>query len=73
MQNRTEVKEILNYISEDQLDFFAKETMVDWNVKKLKGYKIPKISFCNELQNEIIKQVVIHCGGDPDKLQTFNT
>ena len=39
----------------------------------LKGYKIPKISFCNQLQNEIIQQVVIHCGGDPSKLETFNT
>lgn len=41
-------------------------------LNKLKGYKIPKISFCNELQNEIITQIIIHCGGDPDKLQTFN-
>jgi hypothetical protein len=42
-------------------------------LNKLKGYKIPKISFCNQLQNEIIQQVIIHCGGDPSKLQTFNT
>lgn len=41
-------------------------------LNKLKGYKIPKISFCNQLQNEIIKEVIIHCGGDPSKLQTFN-
>jgi hypothetical protein len=41
-------------------------------LNKLKGYKIPKISFCNQLQNEIIQQVIIHCGGDPSKLQTFN-
>ena len=40
-------------------------------LNKLKGYKIPKISFCNQLQNEIIKEVIIHCGGDPSKLQTF--
>jgi hypothetical protein len=25
------------------------------------------------LQNDIIQQVVIHCGGDPAKLETFNT
>lgn len=42
-------------------------------LNKLKGYKIPKMSFCNQLQNEIIQQVVIHCGGDPNKLETFNT
>lgn len=41
-------------------------------LNKLKGYKIPKMSFCNQLQNEIIQQVIIHCGGDPSKLQTFN-
>lgn len=42
-------------------------------LNKLKGYKIPKMSFCNQLQNEIIQQVIIHCGGDPSKLETFNT
>lgn len=41
-------------------------------LNKLKGYKIPKMSFCNQLQNEIIQQVIIHCGGDPSKLETFN-
>jgi hypothetical protein len=41
-------------------------------LNKLKGYKIPKMSFCNQLQNEIIKEVILHCGGDPSKLQTFN-
>ncbi|MGE6354843.1 hypothetical protein ACQKCJ_13330, partial [Flavobacterium sp. NPDC079362] len=43
MQIRTEVKEILNYISEDQLDFFAQQTMVDWNAKKLKGKELFKL------------------------------
>ncbi|WP_207621536.1 hypothetical protein, partial [Flavobacterium sp. AJR] len=42
-------------------------------LNQLKGYKIPKMSFCNQLQNDIIQQVVIHCGGDPTKLETFNT
>ncbi|WP_409415626.1 IS4 family transposase [Flavobacterium sp. PS2] len=41
-------------------------------LNQLKGYKIPKMSFCNQLQNDIIQQVVIHCGGDPTKLETFN-
>jgi len=40
-------------------------------LNKLKGYKIPKISFCNQLQNEIINQIIIHCGGDPSKLCSF--
>lgn len=40
-------------------------------LNKLKGYKIPKISFCNQLQNEIINQIIIHCGGDPSKLSSF--
>lgn len=30
------------------------------------------MSFCNQLQKEIIQQVIIHCGGDPNKLETFN-
>lgn len=38
---------------------------------KLKGYKIPKIAFCNQLQHEIIQQIIIHCGGDPSKLDTY--
>jgi IS4 transposase len=40
-------------------------------LNKLKGYKIPKISFCNQLQNEIINHIIIHCGGDPSKLSSF--
>lgn len=40
-------------------------------LNNLKGYKIPKISFCNQLQNDIVKQIVIHCGGDPEKMETF--
>ncbi len=40
-------------------------------LNELKGYKIPKMSFCNQLQNEIINQIVIHCGGDPSKLSSF--
>ena len=40
---------------------------------KLKGYKIPKIAFCNQLQDEILQQIIIHCGGDPSKLDTYAT
>lgn len=43
MHIRTDVKEILSYISDDQLDFFAKETLVDWNAKKLKGRELFKL------------------------------
>lgn len=42
-------------------------------LNKLRGYKIPKISFCNELQNEIIETIVIYCGGDPNKIADFKT
>lgn len=34
----------------------------------LKGYKIPKLKFALELEEELIKQVVIICGGDPSKM-----
>lgn len=40
-------------------------------LNELKGYKIPKMSFCNQLQNEIINQIIIHCGGNPSKLNSF--
>lgn len=35
---------------------------------KLKGYKIPKIKFAFELEEELIKQIVLISGGDPDKI-----
>lgn len=40
-------------------------------LNKLKGYKLSKISFCRELQNEIIERIVIYCGGDPTKMKSF--
>ena len=40
-------------------------------LNELKGYKISKMSFCNQLQNEIINQIIIHYGGDPSKLSSF--
>lgn len=35
---------------------------------QLKGYKIPKLKFSQELELELMKQVVILCGGDPAKI-----
>ena len=34
----------------------------------LKGYKITKLKFSNELENEIIKELIRLCGGNPEKL-----
>ena len=33
----------------------------------LKGYKIPKLKFAHELEVLIIKDIVLKCGGNPDK------
>lgn len=35
-------------------------------LNKMKGYKIPKLKFEIELDNAIIKEIVILCGGNPD-------
>lgn len=35
---------------------------------KLKGYKIPKLKFANELEVLIIKDIVEKCGGNPNKM-----
>ena len=35
---------------------------------QLKGYKIPKLKFSQEIEFELMKQVVIICGGDPSKI-----
>lgn len=34
----------------------------------LKGYKIPKLRFAHELETLIMKDIVIKCGGNPDKI-----
>lgn len=34
----------------------------------LNGYKIPKLKFSNELENEIVKELIRLCGGNPEKL-----
>ena len=37
-------------------------------VKQLKGYKIPKLKFAQELEVLIIKDIVEKCGGNPEKV-----
>lgn len=38
-------------------------------INNIKGFKIAKMKFELELENEIIKEIVILCGGDPNKAQ----
>ena len=45
--------------------------LVYMKLNRLKGYKLAKINFCNQLQDEILKDIVRHCGGDPEKLRTI--
>ena len=40
-------------------------------VNKIEGYKITKLEFTDKLQLEIIKELVILCGGDPTKLKNI--
>lgn len=37
------------------------------------GYKIAKFCFVEELELEIIKEIVVFCGGDPSKSPLLNT
>lgn len=37
----------------------------------LKGYKIPKLKFVNELKVLIINDIVLKCGEDPNKMQNL--
>ncbi|TSE09811.1 IS4 family transposase [Aquimarina algiphila] len=37
-------------------------------LNNLKGYKIPKLKFANELEVLIIKDIILKCGGDPNKI-----
>lgn len=39
----------------------------------LQGYKLARISFCHALQNEILDQLILRCGGDPAQLQTVKS
>ena len=36
---------------------------------KIEGYKMAKLKFTDELQMEVVKEIVIICGGDPKKLK----
>ncbi len=36
-------------------------------LNKIKDYKIAKLKFEIELDNSIIKEIVVLCGGNPDK------
>lgn len=38
------------------------------NINNLKGYKIPKMKFANELHLVLMKEIIIRCNGDPDLL-----
>ena len=38
-------------------------------LNKLSGFKIPKLKFANELESDIIKEIVILCGGQPSKMK----
>ena len=37
-------------------------------LNNLKGYKILKLRFALELEEELLKEVIILCGGDPTKM-----
>lgn len=37
-------------------------------MNNLKGYKIPKFKFANELEILIIKDIVHKCGGNPNQI-----
>lgn len=37
-------------------------------LNKIKGYKIPRLKFAQELEANILEQIVIICGGDPSKI-----
>ncbi|WP_269235201.1 hypothetical protein [Flavobacterium flavigenum] len=40
-------------------------------LNELKGYKIAKLKFAQELKVLIIKDIVEKCGGDPNKVNTI--
>jgi hypothetical protein len=53
------------------LHSFSLEHFVEQGYKKmnnLKGYKIPKLKFANELEVLIIKDIVQRCGGNPSQV-----
>ena len=38
-------------------------------LNKLTGFKIPKLKFANEIESDIIREIVILCGGQPSKMK----
>ncbi|SKA00635.1 transposase, partial [Sediminibacterium ginsengisoli] len=46
------------------LSAYKKET-------KQPGYKIPRLKFAADLEAEIIKYLIIKCGGDPEKMNAI--
>jgi hypothetical protein len=38
-------------------------------LNNLKGYKILKIKFVLELEEELLKEIITLCGGDPNKMK----
>ena len=38
---------------------------------EIKGYKLAKLQFVNELEFSLIKEIVILCGGDPARLDEY--
>jgi IS4 transposase len=38
-------------------------------LNKMNGFKIPKLKFANELESEIIREIVVLCGGSPEKMK----
>ena len=40
-------------------------------INKIKSFKIAKLKFEIELENEMIKTIVMLCGGDPGKAAHF--
>ena len=40
------------------------------HLNELKGYKITKIKFANELHILLIKEIIVRCNGDPELLKT---
>ena len=41
------------------------------HLNNLKGYKIPKMKFANELHLMLMKEIIIRCNGDPKLLKTL--
>ena len=38
-------------------------------VNDVSGYKIAKLKFTNELDQELLKEIIIACNGNPDLLR----